>query len=139
MQIEDYEEKYRPGILLDHLDDKAMTQIVGMESNYEAAMEQLDRYYNNTNKVTRACMEEVDALPRIYTGDYKALVAYKKCIANSYTRLKAAGLEHEISNANTMDSLVKKLPSLEIDRWHSHKMELSDDERKAQRKNKRSC
>ena len=40
--IQEYEEKYRATMLLTHLDDKAQLQIVGLETDYEAATKQLD-------------------------------------------------------------------------------------------------
>ncbi len=108
--IMDYEEKSRSTMLLDHLDKWALEQIVGYENDYVEAMEKLDGYYGNNRKVIKACLEEVHALPRVSGGDYKALVSYKKCIKNNHSRLKAAGLEHEISNTTAMSFLVSRLP-----------------------------
>ena len=42
--------KYRSTMLLNHLDDKAMTQIIGHENDYEKSMELLDKYYNDAKK-----------------------------------------------------------------------------------------
>ena len=43
--IKEYEVKYRATMLLNHLDDKAQLQIVGLENDYDAAIAQLDSYY----------------------------------------------------------------------------------------------
>ena len=42
--IVEYEVKYRSTMLLNHLDAKALEQIVGLENDYDLAMAQLDRY-----------------------------------------------------------------------------------------------
>ena len=52
MHILEYETKYRATMLLNHLDSKALEQIVGLENDYEKAVEQLDKYYNNDAKKT---------------------------------------------------------------------------------------
>ena len=126
--IMDYEEKSRSTMLLDHLDKWALEQIVGYENEYVEAMEKLDSYYGNKGKVVKACLEELHALPRISGGDYKALVSYMKCIKNNHARLKAAGLEHEISNTTAMSSLVNRLPYLENDKWQSYRAGLPAEE-----------
>ena len=107
--IMDYEEKSRSTMLLNHLDELALEQIVGYKNEYVEAMKRLDKYYGNNRKVINACLEEIKALPRVSGGDYKALVAYKKCIKNNHARLKAADLEHEISNTTAMSFLVSRL------------------------------
>ena len=40
--IMDYEEKYRPTMLLHHLDEVATEKIIGLENNYDQAMVALD-------------------------------------------------------------------------------------------------
>ena len=72
--IQEYEEKYRATMLLSHLDDKAQLQIVGLETNYEEAVKQLDSYYNDSKKVIRACLDEIRAQPQVSQYDYKGLV-----------------------------------------------------------------
>ena len=51
-----------------------------------------------------------------------------KCIKNNHARLKAAGLEHEISNTTAMSSLVNRLPYLENDKWQSYRAGLPAEE-----------
>ena len=125
--IVDYEEKHRATMLLSHLDNKAQERIVGLENEYDRAMAALDRYYNNSSKIIEACMKEINALPNIMPGDYEALVTYKTCIVNNHTRLKAAGLEHEVSNAATMKMLVSKLPWTQVEKWSEY-LEEQDEE-----------
>ena len=63
--IQEYEEKYRATMLLNHLDEKALHQIIGLETEYEAAMKQLDSYYSDSKKIIRACLDEIRAQPQI--------------------------------------------------------------------------
>ena len=104
--IMEYETKYRATMLLNHLDTKALEQIVGLESDYEKAMDQLDRYY-----------DEMRGHSNISPFDYKALVLYKKCLVNNFTCLKACDLEHELSNTAALSVLVRKLPIQEVVEW----------------------
>ena len=108
--IKEYEVKYRSTMLLTHLDEKALSQIVGLETNYEAAIKQLDNYYVDAKKIIKACLDEIRAVPTISQFDYKSLVAYKKILQNNHARLKAANLEHEMSNTAAMGVLVRKFP-----------------------------
>ena len=63
--IREYEPRYRSTMLLNHLDEKATLQIIGLENNYDEAMKQLDNYYSNRNKVIKACLDEIRAYPSI--------------------------------------------------------------------------
>ncbi len=45
IQIEDYEHKFRAGLLVVHLDTKAQEQLIGVEINYEESMKRPNRYY----------------------------------------------------------------------------------------------
>ena len=56
--------------------------------------------------------------------DYKALVAYKKCLENNYIRLKASKLDHETSNTAAMGFLVRKFPIQEAVKWQEYLAEL---------------
>ena len=118
--ISEYEVKYRSTMLLNHLDDKAMTQIIGHENDYEKSMELLDKYYNDARKIIKACLDEVRSHPNISTHDYKALVSYKKCLVNNYTRLKACKLDHEMSNTAALGALVRKFPIQEAVKWQEY-------------------
>ena len=115
--IQEYEPKYRATMLLNHLDEKATQQIIGLENKYDDAMEQLDAYYSDSNKVIKACLDEIRAHPSISAFDYKGLVSYKKTLVNNHTRLKACGLEHEMSNTAALGVLVRKLPIQEAVKW----------------------
>ena len=97
-------------MLLTHLDDKAQLQIVGLETDYEAATKQLDSYYSDAKKVIRACLDDIRSQPQLSQFDYKGLVQYKKCLLNNYARLKASKLEHEMSNSAAMGVLLHKFP-----------------------------
>ena len=117
MHITEYEVKYRSTMLLTHLDDKAQLQIVGLENDYDAALKQLDNYYVDAKKVIKACLDEIRAIPTISQFDYKSLVTYKKCLLNNYARLKAANLDHEMSNTAAMGVLIRKFPIHEAVEW----------------------
>ena len=118
--IVEYETKYRATMLLNHLDAKALEQIVGLESEYEKAMDQLDRYYNDAKKIVKACLDEIRGHSNINSFDYKALVLYKKCLVNNFTRLTACGLEHEMSNTAALSVLIRKLPIQEAVEWQRY-------------------
>ena len=129
--IQEYEVKYRATMLLIHLDEKAQLQIVGLENNYEEAMKQLDSYYVDSKKIIRSCLDEIRAQPQISAYDYKGLVGYKKCLLNNYARLKAAGLDHEMSNTAAMGVLIRKFPILEAVEWQKY---LSTQDKPSQNK-----
>ena len=118
--ILEYEEKYRATMLQNHLDDKAMAQIVGYENDYEGAITQLDNYYSDSNKLIKACLDEIRSHGQVNQFDYKGLVAYKKCLVNNHARLKAAKLEHEMSNTAAISVLVRKLPIQEVVEWKKY-------------------
>ena len=68
--ITEYEVKYRATMLLNHLDAKALEQIVGLENDYDLAVEQLDRYYNDAKKIVKACLDEVRSHSNVAAFDY---------------------------------------------------------------------
>ena len=115
--IKEYEERYRPTMLLNHLDEKAQLQIVGLETNYEEAMKQLESYYGDSKKIIRACLDELRSQSVVSQFDYKGLVQYKKILLNNYARLKAAGLQHEMSNTAAMGVIIRKFPIHEAVEW----------------------
>ena len=51
---------------------------------------------NSAKKIIKACLDEIWLHPVVNLFDYKALLSYKKCLVNNYTRL--SDLQHEISN-----------------------------------------
>ena len=99
------------------MDRLAAEKIVGLEKNYDQAMVALDQHYNNSAKIKANCMKEIKALPKILPGEYEALVSYKLCIVNNHMRLSTVGLEHEVSNMDTMQQLVSKLPWAQVEKW----------------------
>ena len=108
--ISEYEVKYGATMLLNHLDSKAKEQIIGFENEYDKAMEKLEKYYNDAKKIINACLNEKRSHGNINAHDYRALVSYKKCLTNNYTRLKACNLDHEMSNTAALGVIVRKLP-----------------------------
>ena len=115
--IVEYESKYRATMLLNHLDSKAKEQIVGHETDYDEAIKKLEHYYNDPKKIIKACLDEIRSHSNIGAYDYKALVSYKKCLVNNYTRLKASSLDHEMSNTAAMGVLIRKFPIMEAVEW----------------------
>ena len=83
-------------------------------------MEKLEKYYNDAKKIIKACLDEIRSHGNISAHDYKALVSYKKCLTNNYTRLKACKLEHEMSNTAALGVIVRKLPLQETVKWQEH-------------------
>ena len=92
------------------MDSKAQEQIIGLETDYDKAIAQLDKYYNDAKKIIKACLDEIRVHPVVNPFDYKSLVSYKKCLVNNYTRLSACDLQHEMSNTAALGVLVRKLP-----------------------------
>ena len=80
-------------------------------------MEKLDHYYNDAKKIVKACLDEIRGHANINAHDYRALVNYKKCLVNNYTRLKACSLDHEMSNTAALAALVRKFPLHEAVKW----------------------
>ena len=107
-------------MLLNHLDDKAMEQIVGYENDYDGAIDKLHKYYSDSNKVIRACLDEIKGHSQVQQFDYKGLVAYKKCLTNNHARLKACKLEHELSNTAALSVLIRKLSIQEVVKWKEY-------------------
>ena len=118
--IQEYETKYRATMLLNTLDTKAKEQIVGLETQYDKAIERLEGYYNDAKKIVKACLEEIRVHSTVAPHDYKALVSYKKCLINNFTRLKACNLDHEMSNTAAMGVIVRKLPIQEAVEWQRY-------------------
>ena len=82
-------------------------------------------------KIAKACLDEIKSHSNISAFDYKALVAYKKCLVNNFTRLKAFDLEHETSNTAALSVLVRKLPIQEAVEWQRY---LAKQDRETQAK-----
>ena len=115
--IGDYEEKWWTRLLERHLDEAALTKIVGFEENYAEAMKQLKAYYGDPSKVVECVMREVKKPSSISDGDFKALVSYSDVLVTNFTRLKSIGLEHEMSNTSAMFSILQKFPTSVGEKW----------------------
>ena len=100
--IAEYPDKFRAGLLREHLDSESQKQIIGVEDDYVAAIKKLEKYYGDPLKVVHACTSEISSHSAIAPFDYKAMVAYKNCLVNNYRRLVARGLEHELSTTQAM-------------------------------------
>ena len=118
--VAEYEAKYRPGLLLDHLDNKATERLIGVENNYTECMARLAKYYGDPNRVVSACLNEIRNHAQCGSYDYRMLTTYRDCILNNQARLEAVGLLHEISNTAAMQTIVRKLPIQEAAKWHEH-------------------
>ena len=46
-------------MLIKHPDNKTQEQIMGLKNDYTAAAAQLNKYYRDTKKMVKACMEEI--------------------------------------------------------------------------------
>jgi hypothetical protein len=119
-QIWDYEEKLWAGLLIEHLDDKAREQLIGVDILYEESMMRLKKYYGDPQKVVGACSGEIRAFPVVEAFDYKTLVEYKNCITNNSARLSAANLSHEMLNTAAMATIVRKMPIHEAVSWQKY-------------------
>ena len=65
-------------------------------------------------------MEEIKAPPDIEAEDFKALASYRTCIINNHAWLSAVGLEHEVSNTETMEKLISKLLWGQVEKWSEY-------------------
>ena len=68
--ITEYEEKWRAGLLWDHIDEVARSKFVGWETDYAEAIKRLERFYGNPLKVVSCVMKEVSSQSYIAEGDY---------------------------------------------------------------------
>ena len=118
--IDEYEAKWRSGLLWDHLDSAARSRYIGYETDYEEAMGKLEKYYGDPQKVINSVMREVMAQPLINQGEYKNLVSYCTLLENNFNRLKNLDLQHEMSNTSTMFSIVRKFPTMVAERWNEY-------------------
>ena len=62
-------------------------------------------------------MAEIKAPPDIEAEDFKALVSYRMCIINNQAWLSVVGLEHEVSNADTVQQLISRLLWAKVEKW----------------------
>ena len=118
--IQQYDEVWRPSILLDHLDDAAREKFVGYESDYPEAMERLKKFYGDPKKVVSCVMEEVLSPGDIKCGDYRALLFYVDVLERNFNRLKNLNIEHQISNVMTMSQILRKFPRSVTEKWVEH-------------------
>ena len=116
--IEDYEEKWRSGLLFSHLDDTARQKFIGYETNYDEAMNRLNQFYGDPSKIVTCVMREVTAPRIIMEGDYEGLLSYSVILESNYNRLKNINSEHEISNTGCMISILKKFPRCVAEKWN---------------------
>ena len=103
--IDQYDEVWRPSILLDHLDDAAREKFVGYESNYAEAMNRLKKFYGDPQKVVACVMKEVLSPSDIKCGDYKSLLLYVDVLERNFNRLLNLDIEHEMSNTSIMSQI----------------------------------
>ena len=125
--IEEYDEKWRSGLLFEHLDESARLKFVGYETDYPEAMVRLNKFYGDPLKVVSCVMKEVMGPRAMSEGDYKGLLSYSVILENNFNRLKSIGLEHEMSNTSAMASIMKKFPRSVAERWNDYLSERSVD------------
>ena len=127
--VVDYEEKVRPTILKDHLDEIARSRFIGYERDYNEMMKRLDNFYGDPRKVIECIMKEVTAPVGIREGDYKSLISFTDVLENNFNRLKCLSLEHEMSNTTTLSSVLIKFPRSVAEKWTERSMSLSDSDK----------
>ena len=118
--IDQYDEVWRPSILLDHLDDAAREKFVGYESNYAEAMNRLKKFYGDPQKVVACVMKEVLSPSDIKCGDYKSLLLYVDVLERNFNHLLNLDIEHEMSNTSTMSQILRKFPRSVSEKWIEH-------------------
>ena len=128
VMIVDYDPKYWFTILNDHLDDAAQERYAGVEE-YDEAMKLLTRHFGDPSKVVQCVFQEISSQDQICDGDYRALVSYSSVVERNHNRLKSLKLEHEISNTQCMNAILRKFPRLVSEKWHEHLLSQDDTER----------
>ena len=118
--IMEYDEKWRAGLLWDHIDDSARSKIIGCEAEYDEASERLNKFYGDPLKVVACVMKEVMSQQIMNDGDYKSLVSYSQSLENNFNRLSNLHLEHEMSNMSAMTSIMRKFPRLIAEKWNEY-------------------
>ena len=116
--IEDYDEKWRSGLLFEHLDDTARSKFIGYETDYEESIKRLNLFYGDKLKVVTSVMKEVNVPRSIAEGDYKGLLKHSVILESNFNRLKNIGFEHEISNIQSMTSILKRFPRGVAEKWN---------------------
>ena len=97
-------------MLFSHLSEAAQKKIIGLRTEYERALEKLERYYGHTIKVIQACTAEIRSHPEIASYNYKGMLYLKTFLENNYARLRCRKLEHEMSNTYIMEFILRKFP-----------------------------
>jgi hypothetical protein len=118
--IVDYPERFRAIMLRDHVDECARAQFIGYETDYEEAMKHLTRYYGDKHKVVTCVMQEVMNQSEIKEAEYKELIKYSVNLQSNFARLKAVGLEKDMSGTLSMIAFLRKFPRSVGEKWHEH-------------------
>ena len=128
IQIDEYPEKHRAGLLKGHVDEVARTHFIGYEGNYEEMMKRLVQFYGNKQKVVKHVLQEVLSPSPITEGDYSRLISYSTTLEHNYNRLSSMKLQNEMSNTSIMTSIVQRFPRLVSEKWHQHLLGKSEKE-----------
>ena len=120
VMIGEYDEQWRPGLLLNHVDESAQSKFVGYETNYNEAIKRLSLFYGDPMKVVHCVLKEVMSPGEISEGDYQGLIEFSVILENNFNRLAAMNLEHEISNSSAMSLILRKFPRSVGERWYDH-------------------
>ena len=129
--IEVYPDDVRPAVLFDHIDDQVKRRLVGLENEYEPALEKMAAYYGNKLKVVNCCLREIATVKPIRNAnDYGGLVVYSQTIEQNYKRLLQIGEEKELSNATVTNEIIQRLPGQIQDKWMDFFMGKEEDDRK---------
>ena len=118
--ITEYEEKWRAGLLWDHIDEVARSKFDGWETDYAEAIKRLEQFYGNPLKVVSCVMKEVSSQSYIAEGDYSSLLEYSVCLENNFNRLSNLDLLHEMSNSSTLSVVLQKFPRSVSEEWQEH-------------------
>ena len=128
IQIDEYPEKHRAGLLKSHVDEAARTHFIGYEGQYEEMMKRLTQFYGDKQKVVKHVLNEVLSPSPIAEGDYNRLIAYSTTLEHNYNRLTSMKLQNEMSNTSIMTSIVRRFPRLVSEKWHQHLLGKSEEE-----------
>ena len=128
IQIEDYEERHRAGLLKSHVDLDAAEKFIGHEGNYAEMMKRLEAFFGDRQKVVRHVLNEVLSPGSITEGHYEDLIMYSTTLENNFSRLSSMSLENEMSNTSIMSAIVRRFPRSVGEKWHQHLLSRSSSE-----------
>ena len=103
------------------------------DDNVEEMFKILDKKFGDPCKITDAVVSEIKNFKTISSDQRQLLVKFVNCIEKGFIDLKHIDMEKEISNANVVSIIEKKLPPNIAERWYRN---MCEEKSTIDRKNK---